>query len=145
MYLIKPVMSFLRIDLSLPSIQILLNWWVVLTSVRFRSNPHGESSGCIQELLALDIPVITWENFVTKVFRNEVYEVSGDVEPMELAEKILLIRNREIKQKLQSKKFSSYDLSPDAWEIKGLKKNECCYSDYVSSQESQTWRTNSKS
>lgn len=80
-------------------------------SVQLRSNPHGESSGCIQELLALDIPVITTENFVAEVFRNEVYEVSVDVEPIELAEKILLIRNREIKQKLQSKKISSYALS----------------------------------
>lgn len=58
-------------------------------AVQLRSDPHGEGSGCISELIALNKKVITTENFVAQCIKEFCVEVEPHVHPEKLANVII--------------------------------------------------------
>ena len=58
-------------------------------AVQLRKNPHGESSGCIAQLLGLNKKILTTENFVDNKFKDFVYTLPSDADTEDLEKKIL--------------------------------------------------------
>ena len=58
-------------------------------AAQLRKNPHGESSGCIAQLLGLNKKILTTENFVDNKFKDFVYTLPSDADTEDLEKKIL--------------------------------------------------------
>ncbi|MCL2312632.1 MAG: glycosyltransferase [Firmicutes bacterium] len=65
-------------------------------AIQLRNNPHGESSGCIAQLLSLDKKIITTKNFVDIRFERYCKTVDSNISPEHLAEEIV----KYLKEKL---------------------------------------------
>lgn len=81
-------------------------------AIQLRTSSHGESSGCVNELLSLGKPCIVSDGLVTEELKSFVVSVDKEIDVKDLAQIVLsCLKKRRVMELTQFSEFTSSKLS----------------------------------